>query len=175
MKRNWIPYLKIGISVLVPAGLIIFLILPLYASVKELKTSIHNENILLVKKQNVQNNYSSISRQYNEIQENVDMLDQAFVSKQTATILETIGNIEDLATARKLKQTIAINPIPESSDTATLFSTIKIDLSGTPANIFLFLRDIEDLPYYLNIATVSISKDALGETKGSLEGKIFWQ
>lgn len=174
MKRNAALYIKVAAGVVITAALFIFAFMPLYSSVSDLKNSIHKENVTLEKNRQTQNDFSSLAAQYEEIKENSESLGQAFLEKKTSTILETIESIEAIATNRRITQTLTIDPIPEPTDTTTLTSSVKLMVQGTSDGIFLFLKDLEDLPYYISIESVDFSKQTTGIYDATLEGTIYW-
>ncbi len=174
MKRSITLYAKAIAGLIIAAGLFLFAFMPLYSSVTELKNSIHQENVTLEKNKQTQNDFSSLAKQYEEIQENSKTLEQAFLEKKTSTILETIENIETIATQRKITQTLTIDPIPEPTDTKILSSSVKLTLQGTSGAIFLFLADLENLDYYISINSADFTKQANGTYNATLKGDIYW-
>ena len=174
MKRNALLYIKIAVVLVISGGLALFAVLPLLTSVKNSQLNIHQKNVDLEKTKLVQSDFTSLSRQYEEIQENAQGLEQAFVAKKTSTILETIEHIEGIATTHHITQTLTIDPIPEADDTTTLKSSIKITADGTPDAIFKFLKDIEDLPYYIDFTSFDVNKQSDGSSFATLQGDIFW-
>jgi Tfp pilus assembly protein PilO len=174
MKRNYLLFFKIAISLIVSGGVVVFGVLPLFSSVTDLGVTIHEENIKLEKEKLIRTDYSSLVRQYTEIQENSKSLEQAFVAKRTSSILETIEHIESLANARNVAHTLTLDPIPEATDTATLLSSVTLTVEGSSDSIFLFLKDLEDLPFYININSLDLSKETDGSYNANLSGQIYW-
>jgi Tfp pilus assembly protein PilO len=174
MKRNYSLMAKIAATLLISGGVIIFGILPLLSSVKNLGTEIHKENVTLVKEKQIRIDYSSLVKQYTQIQEDSKSLEQAFVAKKTSSILETIEHIESLADARHITHTLTLEPIPEPTDTTTLISSVTLNLEGSADSIFKFLQDLEDLPFYININSLELSKQTKGSFSATLRGQIFW-
>jgi len=174
MKRNFTLYIKTIIGLLLCLGLAAFVIFPTFKSVNKLKNSVHESNVELEKTKQTQENFSSIKTEFEKVQESSKSLEGAFVTKDTPTILETIEYIENLASARHVTQTLTINPIPESNDATTISSAIEITLEGSFDSIYLFIKDVEDLPYYININSVNVAKQLNESYTATLLGDIFW-
>lgn len=174
MKRSYMLYIKTFGGTAICLALIFFFIIPTYQSIRTLKEEIYENNVALEQKKQTQQNFSSIKTEFQKVQDDSKKLEHAFLSKDTSSILQTIESLENLAVSHNVTQNLTIDPIPESENDPLISSKITLTLDGTFESLYMLIKEFEDLPYYINIDSFTISSATDGSYNATLLGNVYW-
>ncbi len=139
-----------GIVVVVTAGLLIFIILPAYATISESTEAVHDDRVQLSILEQERINIEETQREYTSIQEDIQLLDQVFVE---GDVLQVISALERIAEENSITQELSLVGEPSSS-------TINMKLAFTCpwSRCVEYLSLLEQLDIYLSLSDPSISR-----------------
>lgn len=145
------------------------------STVQALSLEIQDEKIELERQKQQNMDLNSVTRQYQEIQENASKLDEAFISKDTISILQFIEDIESLSNSIALEEQLTVTPLPQSDDDPILTSEVLLTLQGSFPNIYRFLEAIEQKSFYITFSDMDITKSLETSYRATLKGSIHWK
>ncbi len=168
-------------TVLIIAGLLVFVYLPMTKSIKELRTQITEKRIDKTILES-QYNQSNITDDINQLIEQNDELNKYFISKNQ--LLEFITGIEKIATDNDVSENMTLPELPDKND--EIFEhPVTIAPTGTYDNIIEYLSHLESLDYYLSFNKLEISRTSLSQDtepknnnsilRANLSGLSYWQ
>lgn len=176
------PIITIFGSLLIIAGLIVFVLLPLLGSVDSVLTDINEKRIDLAILQ-TQGANTGQAQNKNDFTEQDSELASYFIDK--TKLLEFISTIEDIAQKNNVSEQISITDFPDQ--TTDIFShPISLSPTGSYNNIIQYIAALEKLDYYLDFSQLGISRANLspGEVsdtskdaniiKATLVGTSYW-
>jgi Tfp pilus assembly protein PilO len=140
--------------------------------------SLFDEKVLLEQQRRKNVDISSLTKQYQKIQGDVEELNEGFIKKENTSIFSLIENIEDISKKNNVSEEVNISPTPTSETDPIDKSTIEITVTGTYANIYSFIAAIDRLPMYISINSIDTSKASDNEQQetvnAKLSGYIYW-
>ncbi len=148
-------YLLTGITLCIVTVMAYLIIIPSINEIKNARKDIINQKNELEKKLNREKNLASLNENLKKIEPDVIFLNQIFIEKNKE--LEFITTLEGLAGKNNIEQTLYLNT--DKSIKSNLYTKTPIDISaqGNYNDIIEYLKNLETLKYYLNIAGLSIS------------------
>ncbi len=164
--------LLIIISIIFTILIVIFVILPLFGTIKNNSKELisQKENLAILEAQMV--NLEEFKIIYKNLEETSEKIDKLFVNPEVP--VEFIGFLENTAEEYHLK--IEIFPASARATEEDLWSyiTFQINTSGSSTNFLKFQKRMENSPYLIEIQNLSIGRLAgSGEIQASFTIKVF--
>ena len=169
----WVIGLSLGCSILM-----FFVILPAQKNITRLKDEVGAEEVLLAQRKKQKTELTALTRQYEEIKNNVSQLETAFIAKDTRSLLGFIESIEKLAEQQNLTHSISISEIPKPDDVKTLESEMHISITGSYQGIYAFTALLEKQPAYVTLSSFSVTEQGTQPNSSytaDMTGKVFWK
>lgn len=149
---------KILASLLFFAGfvfvIVFFAIIPAVKDIKKIKYDIQAERMDLEEKYLKGQSLRNLSEKLKKVEEKTDLLNNVFIDKKEN--FQFITNLENLAERNKVSQKINLSKFNNETD-AYETVPVKISAQGAVSNILSYIRDLENLDYYLNIYNLELT------------------
>lgn len=156
--------------------LIYFIILPTIQDIKKISDAVYAERVDLEKKYMRGQLLKKTLEDFEKIKPEKEKLASIFINPGKE--LEFITALEKIAGRYNLKQNIQLPTISEKIGEKTYYPLpLEVVINGDFIEILKYLKDLERLNYYFNIASINISLDEKNSEKKSvnaiLNGKIY--
>lgn len=150
--------------------MIVFFIVPSIQQIIQMNNEITQQRLDLEKKSSLGLNIKNTKADLKEIEDNIFQLDSFFI--KPGEELSFISSMETLGIKNGIKLTI--NPKFPGQDIGGRIKAIPLQISaeGPYDQIQKFLLDLEALPYYYNISSISQSGSS-GDISIQLNGDIY--
>jgi Tfp pilus assembly protein PilO len=150
--------------------MVAFFIIPSVRQIIKMNEEITRQRVDLEKKSSLGLNIKKIKTDLKEIEDNIGQLDSFFISPGKE--LDFISSVETLGNRNEIK--LDIKPQFPGQDMSTRIKIIplQISASGQYGQIQKFMLELESLPYYYNID--SISQNGTNEnTQVKFTGNVY--
>jgi Tfp pilus assembly protein PilO len=140
-------------------AIVFFAIIPAVKDIKKIKYDIQAERMDLEEKYLKGQSLRNLSEKLKKVEEKTDQLNNVFIDKKEN--FQFITNLENLAERNKVSQKINLSKFANETD---VYETVpvKISAQGAVGNILSYIRDLENLDYYMNIFNLELT--ALGNS-----------
>ncbi|MFA6306305.1 MAG: type 4a pilus biogenesis protein PilO [Patescibacteria group bacterium] len=148
-------------------SLIYFIVIPTVREIKAMGQSIEAQREDLEKKYIKGQSLKQLTKNLNEIEPKLELLDQIFINKNRE--LEFITSLEDKAENNQISQKINLSP-PQATKSQD-FQKIDLQLSTTGkfTKQLKYLIDLESLNYYINMKTLELSSSGGRQTAPNIK------
>jgi len=170
-------YLFIILTLSVSIFFALFAINPTLSTIVKLRKELSDSKFVNDKLTQKVNNLSTLSTQYQNIEDDLPLVLDAIPVSAEAPLL--IGQIQSLADEHSVNFTnISISPINLIASKATKSSSLTFELSGSTSyeNFNLFFDDLVNIQRVIVVESISISKNEdLDNININLKGKAFYK
>ncbi len=136
-----------------------FVILPSIQSMIDITIETKSvKNILDMKMSRAVDHHTAV-KNYQTVKSNIHLLDQIFIQKSDSLLF--VDQLENIAEKNNVSQ--SANLINKNEEKKDFYSIIplQVSVSGEEDDILNYLKDLEDLDYYINIKDVDITNNVI--------------
>jgi hypothetical protein len=162
--------IKTFFSIVLIVSTMFYITIPAFKNVKEKNSQISDQlftaDQLLQKGQTVNKLGEDIER----IKPFLDKLDSVFIKPDEE--LDFIISLEELGELKGVESHLSINDIPDENGIIDV--PIALSANGAFENTLNYLIALQQLNFYINIKSISISSPASNSLETSLRGFTYW-
>lgn len=141
--------------ILIACGIIfVFLILPNIYDILKINKDISNQREELERKSSLGLNIKQMSKDISEIEKNIGEINKMFIKSENE--LEFLTALDNLATKNKINAK-SMPEFPDKNIETLTKIPLSIAINGESENLMQYLRDLESMPYYYIIETISLN------------------
>lgn len=152
----WIIFTTLG-----TCAVLLLLILPSVRRIQELNHEMTRRKVILEQLYEQGQSTKKIANNIEQIQEFIPLLNRAFLYRGEE--LAFITTMETSATSRSLVHTLTFSDVSKKDargERGTVEVPISITVGGQYRNIVQFLSDLDRMPFYVNVKSISIGGNA---------------
>ncbi len=172
-------WLSAGVSFLIVFVLFYFFIYPSMSTMRQISVEIHdmvgtmqlNTDNLLIR---------DTLKLYNRYEEKQQTFHESILANSRQ--LEVITALEDIATRFDIEQKINLSELERVPRTVFYTNTMQISLESDFKNTMRFLEAMEQLPFYINIEKINITRSPKKSTEDNINSisvfitaQTYWQ
>lgn len=167
---------KLIISIVIILGLIlilvVFFIKPTFSEIEKMRKEIKTELMTIEKSYLKSQILTKAKKEFNEIEKNIQSLQNIFLSEEKGT--EFITFLEKIAHQYNIIQEIKIGEAQSLKDDYKVIS-LQLSLKGSFFNLIRYFQEIENLDFYFNIESLTLTTVNDEEVMASVTAKIYWR
>jgi len=172
MKIKEKSIIIISVIIVATAAVIFFITLPLKQKISQIEEDINNQKVVLEITKKRSKNITSLQRDYEEIMEKKENLENMFIGKNNQLTL--FKDIEKIAEQYNLELNYNLEESSTKEDISEV--NLSLNLSGLYQNILKYLGSIEELNYYIKIKDITLKSSSTKENiQVVINAKTYWQ
>ncbi len=129
-------------------------IVPAYTNITTLTEDIHEKRVQLAIYNQERSNLEQTRRDYNTVKNDISEIGAIFVNNEQ--VLDVLSTLENIAQVHTLQQSITVVSTPDKNAEKKL--SLRVILTGSWDNSINYLKDVEQLSYYVRIGDPVLSK-----------------
>lgn len=154
-------YFSIFLIIIIFSSLILFVIWPIFLSIRETKSLLieKKKNIAILQQKQLQ--VKALESHYAKLQSPLNKIEQMFFQTSTENILNFLSYLDALSEKSKVNLTVDAGGKRDNGNLSKLSFTLKA--TGSIKNIVDFLTALENMPYFLEIKQLDMKLFDKGE------------
>lgn len=165
--------ITILIFIAITALIVYLIILPTVKQIRAISDAVYIERVDLEKKYQRGQLLRKTIEDFEKIRPKKDKLSSVFIMEGNE--LEFITALEQIAISHGIEQSLRLQPIDSSQDSKYYYPLpLSISIDGEFTKILKYLKNLEQLNFYVNISSISINAGEKNNIiSANLDGEIF--